>query len=145
MGTRCGAKGRTHLHSNLCQRHPGGRKLRRRIKAPHRDAPEGSDNLDVWMRGRIVFCSLEASASSAHRLLSHAVPVVPVLTAYDEAHMVTLDMTYRPAFRSSWTLGSCFGSRTNTLLLTATLRPALESEVLMDLGLEDCSSFKVIR
>ena len=97
------------------------------------------------MRGRLVFSSLEAAASSACKLLAAAVDVVPVTMIVDECHMVTLDMSYRPMFRAVWAIGACFAVRMSNLILTATLRPALETEIMLDLGLEDCSSFKVIR
>jgi len=118
------------------------------LPAAHiRDAPDAADDLCAWMRGRLVFCSFEAAASSAYRLLAAAVDIVrlPVITVVDEAHMVTLDMSYRYQFGTVWTLGNCFARVCNFLILTATLRPALEAEVVMDLGLEDCKSFRVIR
>ena len=115
------------------------------LRASHiRDAPHYPDELYAWMRGRVVFCSLESAASSAHRLFSCA-DGLDLFLIVDEAHMVTLDMGYRPDFRSAWALGSCFGPVMNTLLLTATLRPALEADVIFDLGLEESNSFSVIR
>ena len=106
-----------------------------------------ADDLSAWMRGRLVFCSFEAAATSAFRLLAAAIDTVrlPVLLCVDEAHMVTLDMSYRYLFGTVWTLGFCFNRVVNTLILTATLRPELEPEVLIDLGLEECNSFSVIR
>ncbi len=97
------------------------------------------------MRGRVVFSSFETAASSACKLLAAAVDVVPVTMIVDECHMVTLDMSYRPMFRAVWVIGACFAIRMSTLILTATLRPAMETEIMMDLGLEECNSFSVIR
>ncbi len=118
------------------------------LPAAHiRDAPDIADDLCAWMRGRLVFCSFEAAASSAYRLLAAAVDIfrLPVVTVVDEAHMVTLDMSYRYLFGTVWTLGYCFARVINVLILTATLRPVLEAEVMIDLGLEECVSFSVIR
>ena len=107
--------------------------------------PADVDDLDVWMRGRLVFSSFEAAASSACKLLAAAVGVVPVTMIVDECHMVTLDMSYRPMFRAVWAIGACFAVGMSTLILTATLRPGMETEIMLDLGLEDCTTFNVIR
>ncbi len=101
------------------------------------------------LRPCLVFCSFEAAASAAVNLISEALTEnQSVIVVVDEAHMVHLDAgsvgllfffcglqrlttfhRYRPKFRSVWELGSRFSHCVPFVLLTATMRPSLETEV----------------
>jgi hypothetical protein len=94
--------------------------------------------------GCLIFVSMEA-VSSISTICAVAVELELGVLVVDEAHMAHLDKGYRPALNSFWEVGARFGLQMPTLLLTATLRPSTEIQVIADLGLEAVKSFHVIR
>jgi superfamily II DNA helicase RecQ len=94
-------------------------------------------------QGCAVFVSMEAVESAA--IICSVAHEVGGLLVVDEEHMVHTDMHFRPSFRSFWEIGARFGLKMPTLLLSATLRPCMETEVNYDLGLEEVKTFSVIR
>jgi ATP-dependent DNA helicase RecQ len=99
---------------------------------------------ELWDRTSgscLIFVSLDA-LSSAQSVLALGKPCIVVV---DEAHMVKLDIHYRPNLRSGWELGARNVSEFPWILLTATLRPSMENDVIYNLGLEDASNLHVLR
>jgi hypothetical protein len=91
--------------------------------------------------GCLIFVSMDAlpSCYTVFTLGSACILVV------DEAHMVQMDMCYRYAFRSAWELGVRVLHFAAVIIMTATLRPCFENDVIYDLGLEEAASLHVLR
>jgi hypothetical protein len=99
---------------------------------------------ELWDRTSgscLIFVSMD-TLSSCHSVLTLGRPCIVVI---DEAHMIKLDIHYRPNFRSGWELGARNVSQFPWILLTATLRPSMENDVIYNLGLEDASNLHVLR
>lgn len=99
---------------------------------------------ELWDRTSgscIIFVSMD-TMSSCHSVLALKRACIVVV---DEAHMVKLDIHYRPNLRSGWELGARNISKCPWILMTASLRPCFENDVIYNLGLEDAANLHVVR